>query len=401
MKTARIVTALLLAALLLATPPLAAPAGGSADVAPAVNAFAVDLHHALRAEDGNLFFSPASISYALGMTRTGARGRTADEMDLVLHLSGGDGDAEAYGRLMDDLLDGGDVYTLRLANRLYCQEGFAFRSEFLATVGEHFRGGFETVDYIRDAEGARSNINSWVSEQTAERIPELLPPGILGDDTRLTLVNAIYFLGDWLIPFPAENTHPRPFHLVGGEAVEADLMSETAVYGYAEIDGLQVLSMPYKGNELEMVVLLPDTDEGLDGLAGRLTVDALAGWLAAPAPTRVEVVLPKFEFTAGIGLSGTLAAMGMPTAFAEGAADFSGMTASNRLFIQAVVHKAYVRVDEKGTEAAAATAVIMVTDSAPMPPEARFIADRPFLFLIRHKPSGAVLFQGRVVDPRS
>ena len=379
MKTARIIAILLLAAL-----PTFAAAGGATDLAPAVNAFAVDLHHALCANDGNLFFSPASISYALGMTRTGARGTTASEMDRVLHLSGGDEDAAAYGRLMDDLLDANEAYTLRLANRLYGQKGMAFRSEFLGTVGEQFRGGFEEVDYMTDAEGARLDIDTWVSEQTAECIPELLAQGVLNDRTRLVLVNAIYFLGDWLIPFPAENTRPRPFHLADSETTDVPMMSETAVFGYAEPEGLQVLALPYKGNELEMVVLLPDEDEGLGGLAERLTADALAKWLAAPAPTHALVVLPKFEFTSGFGLSSILAELGMPTAFDENDADFTGMTTDEHLFIDNVVHKAYVRVDETGTEAAAATAVIMATDSAPMPPEARFIADRPFLFLIRH-----------------
>lgn len=395
MKTIRFVATLLLIAL-----PAVSLAGGSADVVPAVNAFAVDLHHALRGKDGNLFYSPASISYALGMTRVGARGETAQEMDRVLHLSGGDGDAAAYGCLMDDLLDGSDAYTLRLANRLYGQEGLGFRPEFLAAVGEYFRGGFQEVDYRADAEGARGIINAWVSDQTAARIPELLAPGLVDARTRLVLVNAIYFLGDWMIPFPAEDTQPRIFHLPDRTTAKVPMMSETAMFGYAEPAGLQVLALPYKGGELEMVVLLPTEDEGLDGLATRLTADTLADWLAAPAPTRTRVVLPKFEFTSEFNLARTLAGLGMPTAFTDGA-DFSGMVPGGGLAIDDVVHKAYVRVDEKGTEAAAATGVTMKATSMPPPPAAEFVADRPFLFLIRHEPSGAVLFQGRVADPRS
>ncbi|MCP4573863.1 MAG: serpin family protein [bacterium] len=395
MKSARIATALLLAAL-----PITAFGGGSIDIAPAVNSFGVDLHHALHAEDGNLFLSPASISYALGMTRTGARGRTAAEMDQVLHLTGSEGDAVAYSRLMDSLLEGNDAVTLRLANRLYGQTGLGFRAEFLATVDRHFRGGFEEVDYRADAERARGLINTWVSDQTAARIPELLVPGTVGHSTRLVLVNAIYFLGDWQIRFPAENTRPRPFHLADGTTADVPMMSETSIFGYAAPAGLQVLALPYKGGTLEMIVLLPTAKEGLDGLAGRLNSDTLAAWLAGPAPTRTRVVLPKFEFTSEFLLRETLVGLGMRAAF-TGAADFSGMVSGGGLAVDDVVHKAYVRVDEKGTEAAAATGVIMKTTAMPPPPAAEFVADRPFLFLIRHIPTGTVLFQGRVSDPRS
>ena len=393
-------TAMIVPVLLLAAVPAVGGADGPADLTPAVNAFTVDTYQALRTGDGNIFLSPASISYALGMTRSGARGATATEMDRVLHLpTDGTGAVAAYGDLMGVLDSEGRAHTLRLANRLYGQTGLAFRPEFLATVRDFFGGGFEQVDYRSDADGARRTINAWVSDRTEERIPELLASGTVNESTRLVLVNAIYFLGDWKTPFPAESTHPQDFHLTDTTTASVPMMNETASFGYAAADDVQILTMPYEGDELEMVVVLPAEDLGLAGLEARLTTGTLADWLAAPTRARVAVTLPKFEFTAEFQLGHTLAEMGMPTAFGD-AADFSGMIDGGGLAIDNVVHKAYVRVDEKGTEAAAATGVTMrATSVMPAPPEV-FTADRPFLFLIRHKPSGTVLFLGRVVDPR-
>lgn len=395
MKTAWI----LLAAALVAGP-VAAGAGGDAGLAPSLNAFAVDLYRTVRTDDGNLFFSPASVGYALGMTRAGARGATAAEMDAVLHLPRGGGNSAAFGALMGGLLAADAPYTLRLANRLYGQVGLSFEPGFRAEIAEHFRGGLAEVDFVRDAEGARGAVNGWVSEQTAERIPELLGPGAVDARTRLVLVNAIYFLADWRAPFPADGTRPRPFHLTDGTAVDVPTMSETLQAGYAAPEGLQVLALPYEGDVLEMVVLLPAQETGLAEVEARLDASTLAAWLAAPEPARVQVLLPRFEFTTEFRLGRTLAELGMPTAFTD-RADFSGMVAAGRLAVDDVIHEAYVRVDEKGTEAAAATGVVMRVTSLPPPPKAVFQADRPFLLVIRHKPSGALLFLGRVTDPRT
>lgn len=395
MKTRVIVPTLLLAAL-----PAAGGCNGGNDLTTAVNAFSVDIYQALRGEDGNLFLSPASISYALGMTRTGAGGTTMREMDEVLHLTGAAAPAAAYGRLMQELNAADAAYTLRLANRLYGQTGLEFRPEFLTTVDTHFDGGLAQVDFKQDAEAARGKINAWVCERTAERIPELLASGTVHDRTRLVLVNAIYFLGDWQTVFPAEATRPRDFQLLVGNTTAVPMMNNAGSYGYAAPDGLQILSLPYRGGELEMVVLLPEPEIGLAGLEERFTAANLAAWVAAPTRTRVAVTLPKFAFTAEFQLARTLAGMGMPLAFSD-EADFSGMVAGGGLAIDDVIHKAYVRVDEEGTEAAAATGVTMRLTGMPPTPEATFVADRPFLFLIRHKPSGALLFLGRMTDPRS
>ncbi len=395
MRTSTIAIMLLLAAI-----PAAGGADGPGDVATAVNAFAVDIYAQLREDDGNLFLSPASISYALGMTRLGARGETALEMDQVLHLPPDEQRAASgYQRLMSDLNRPDAEFTLRLANRLYGQEGLPFRRGFLDAVDSYFSGGLERVDFRQDAEGARDTINGWVSDQTEEKIPELLGPGVVNDSTRLVLVNAIYFLGDWQHPFPGDGTHLRTFHLGDGTETPVPTMAETATFKYAELDGLQILALPYRGDALEMVVLLPGENVGLTGLERDLNAENLAAWVSAPRPTRAMVNLPKFEFTAEFKLGRILADMGMPTAFSDGA-DFSGMVEGGGLAIDEVVHKAFVRVDEKGTEAAAATGVIMRATS--MEPAAEvFRADRPFVFVIRHVTSGAVVFMGRVSDPRS
>lgn len=391
---------LLVPMLLLAATPAAGGADAPAGMADAVNAFSVDMYRAVDGGEGNLFLSPASISYALGMTRVGARGSTGAEMDRVLHLPGDRADADAGYDTLRRALDGtGKPWTLRLANRLYGQRGLAFRRPFLDTVEQRFGGGFETVDYRADAEGARTAINAWVSDQTAERIPELLNPGDVGGSTRLVLVNAIYFLADWQKEFEPGETSDRPFHLSDGSAVDVPTMTQEAHFAYAEHPGLQVLTMPYEGDGLEMVVLLPSEDLGLAGLQDQLTEHDLATWLTPAASRNVRVFLPRFEYTAEFYLGRALAGMGMPTAFTN-RADFSGMIDGGGLAIDDVVHKAYVRVDEQGTEAAAATGVIMRTTSI-APPPVEFRADRPFLFLIRHKESGAVLFMGRMMDPRS
>jgi serpin B len=391
---------LLVPVLLLAAGPAAGGADAPAGMADAINAFSVDIYRALDDEEGNLFLSPASISYALGMTRVGARGGTGAEMDRVLHLPADRATANAGYDTLRRALDGADrPWTLRLANRLYGQRGLPFRQPFLDTVARRFGGGFEAVDYRADAEGARTAINAWVSEQTADRIPELLNRGTVGRETRLVLVNAIYFLADWQRTFRAEDTADLPFHLPGGGKATVPLMKQEAHFSYAAPAGLQVLTMPYEGEGLEMVVLLPAQDLGLAGLERQLTAANLAAWLEAGTRRNVRVFLPRFEFTARFRLRDTLGGMGMPAAFSDHA-DFSGMVDGGGLAIDDVVHKAYVRVDEKGTEAAAATGVIMRTTSVAAPPEI-FRADRPFLFLIRHRESGAVLFMGRVVDPRS
>ncbi len=392
-------------AMFLLLAPLAAGGSRAADsgfdAAVATNAFSVDLYQQLRAEGTNLFFSPASIASALSMTSIGARGTTAAEMDRVLYLSGDDAKvAAAFGGLMTTLTAANAHSTLNVANRLYGQRDVGFAPEFLALLERHYGAGLERVDFRTDPDAARRNINTWVEEQTAQKIRGLMAPGAVHDRTRLVLVNAIHFLGTWQQPFAVDATADAPFHRERGGDVSAPFMHVTGRFGYAEDGDVQILALPYKGGALEMVLILPAEGTPLSSIEADLDAEKFAGWLAAPAPARVAVGLPRLHLETAFDLAGTLAALGMPTAFTR-AADFSGLTTNGEpLNIDKVVHKAYLDVDEKGTEAAAATAVTVgVTSARPVEQLKVFTADRPFILAIRHQASGAVLFLGRVADP--
>jgi len=397
--------ALLLCTLVMIALPVAAaePADGAAVVAADGNAFAIDLNARLRAtESGNLFFSPQSISTALAMTYAGARGDTATEMARTLHFSlPQDQLPKAYGQLLAALHGSGAQrpYTLSVANRLWGQRGTAFLEPFLATMRTGYGAEMGLVDFMNQAEAARAEINVWVRKETADKITDLLPPSAIGPDTRLVLANAIYFRGDWARQFEKSATQDQPFHATGDRTVTAPLMFGKISAGYAaRADGaLTVLELPYKGDEVSMLVLLPDASDGLPALEAKLTADTYRAWTADLVRRDVLVYLPRFSVESRFALAPTLGAMGMPLAFTD-KADFSGMNGQRDLFISAVVHKARVDVDERGTEAAAATGVAIRTLAVQQEPPA-FRADHPFLFVIRHNPTGAILFLGRVVDP--
>lgn len=373
------------------------------DPAAATNAFGLDLYGRLRAEGENLFFSPASVACALSMTSVGARGRTADELDRVLHLSGDDAHVAAgFGRLLADLTAPNDQVTLNLANRLYGQRGVGFAPEFLSLLERHYGAGLERVDFRADPDAVRRDINAWVESRTASKIRDLLPPGALNDTTRLVLVNAIHFLGTWQQPFPVHSTRDAPFHRERGGDATVPFMHVIGSFAYAEAGGAQILALPYRGGTLEMVLVLPAEGTPLAAIEAGLDARTLAGWRDACAPAQVVVGLPRLHLETKFDLGSTLAAAGMPTAFTD-AADFSGLTTDGtKLKIDKVVHKATLDVDEKGTEAAAATGIAMAEiTSAPreLAPPKVFTADRPFVLVIRHAASGAILFLGRVADP--
>jgi serpin B len=378
-------------------------AGESAKPAPPAvvegnTAFSVDLYTRLKDQPGNLFFSPHSISTALAMTYAGARGETETQMARTLHF---DLPQEAlhpcFARLQKDLA-GRQGCELAIANRLWGQKGALFLDAFLGITRDHYGAGLEPLDFASDTEGSRKTINAWVETETRDRIKGLLKPKILSPNTQLVLTNAIYFKGKWRKEFEKKNTEVLPFFVSKDREVKAPLMAQKGLFLYAEREDLQLLELPYVGDALSMVVLLPTEKNGLAALEAALTGDALKGWLAGLAPCGdVEVFLPRFKMTSDFSLGDTLAAMGMPLAF-SGGADFSGMTGDRSLFISAVVHKAFVAVDEEGTEAAAATAVVMDC-KCELPPSPTFRADHPFLFLIRDRGTGAVLFMGRVADP--
>jgi serpin B len=363
-------------------------------------AFALDLYGKLRAQEGNLFLSPYSISTALAMTHGGARGETEAQMAKVLHFDLPQEQLHSAFATLEAGLSGvqkkGKV-KLAVANSLWPQKGYAFLPEYLDLCKIQYGTAITPLDYAGAGETARKTINDWVEDKTNKKITDLIAPGVLNALTRMVLVNAIYFKGDWASQFKADATQKQPFHISASQTVEAPLMHQKREFGFSENNDLQVLELPYSGDDLSMIVLLPRKTDGLAGLEAKLTVQNLAAWTGKLHRQKVEVFLPKFKMTAQFSLNEKLSALGMTDAF-TGKADFSGMTGNRDLYISAVIHKAFVEVNEEGTEAAAATAVVMAARSMPRPSPV-FRADHPFLFLIRDNATGSILFLGRITDP--
>jgi len=364
--------------------------------------FGLDLYAKLSRAPGNAFLSPFSISTALAMTAAGARGETARQMNDVLRFPfEADRIDPAFASLIHSLRPAGEkpAYQLHTANALWGQRGYHFLPGFVATLRGPFGAALEEVDFRGATETARRTINTWVENQTAGKIQDLIASGVLDTSTRLVLTNAIYFKGDWSSPFRAEQTHEDDFHGADGRKVRVPLMHQTGRFGYAEDESMQVLELPYRGGDLAMVVLLPKKVDGLAEIEAALAPASLAARVDALQETRVVVTLPRFKLTAQFELTATLAALGMTLPFSD-RADFSGMNGgSEPLQISAVIHKAYVDVNEAGTEAAAATAVGIRAMAVMPQPAVNFRADHPFLFLIRDRRTGSVLFLGRLMQP--
>ena len=361
------------------------------------NRFAFDLYGRLREQSGNLFLSPYSISTALAMTYAGARGETAEQMAETLHfplpperLQG------PFGDLSQQINGPGEnrPYTLSVANALWGQEDDHFLPEFIRLLEAHYGAGLRQVDF-RSTEQARRTINAWVEEQTEGKIKEILKPPYPSPDTSLVLTNAIYFKGDWSNPFPKNATRVEDFTAGEGQKVRVPLMHQTGRFKYHDGGTFEALELPYAGDALSMVVLLPKKTDDLANLEGSLTAAKLDGL----RPRHVAVAMPRFKMEAGFELQDELSGMGMPVAFG-GKADFSGINGQRDLFISAVIHKAYVDVNEEGTEAAAATAVVMPRLAIRPEPVVSFRADHPFVFVIRDNRSGSILFLGRVMNPK-
>jgi serpin B len=388
-------------------------AASPADAAPAsssLNALGADLYAALAAEsDANLVFSPASILLALAMARAGAAGTTASEMDAVLHID----DPEAIHHALNGLTRALEARSgtfevngepaeveLSIANAVWGQQTLTWQEAFLGVLAREYGAGVRLTDFAADPEAARVTVNEWVAEETRDRIPELIAAGMVDVLTRMILVNAIYLKAPWAIPFDANVTRDAPFTLLDGSTAEVPFMARSdKSMAYGSGDGWQAVELPYAGDELAMLVLVPD--EGAlasveDGLAGGL-VDQAA---AALAPADVVLELPKWESETKVELSTALGELGMPTAFTD-AADFTGMTTDEALQIGFVIHQANITVDEAGTEAAAATAVGIEATSAPVeePEPILLTVDRPFVYALRDRETGAVLFLGRVTSP--
>jgi len=368
------------------------------------NQFALKLYKILKLQekDKNLFLSPYSISAALAMTYAGARDKTAEQMADVLQFKLDNQQLhKAFSAIINELNAGGKkgLYQLSVANALWGQKGYGFRPEFIDLLNHNYQAGLNEVDYRSNAEAARQIINAWVEKQTKDKIKELIKKDILDSRTVLVLTNAIYFKGNWYLQFEKKQTREELFTLTGNKKVKVPMMHQTAEFKYAAVEDFQVLELPYTGKDLSMVIFLPNKVDGLRKFERKLDTKNLNKWLGKLKEQKVIVGLPRFKFTTdSIELAEILKAMGMTDAFG-GRADFSGMTGKKELFISNVIHKAFVEVNEEGTEAAAATAVVMKRLSVPEKPIPVFRADHPFLFLIRDVRTGNILFMGRLLNP--
>jgi len=369
------------------------------------SSFAFDLYHALSLKDGNLFYSPYSISLALAMTYAGARGDTGEQMADTLHFMLSQDKLHPAFNILDLELASrgegaegkdGEGFRLNIVNAIWGQKDYEFLADFLDILAESYGAGLRLLDFMSDPEASRTTINDWVSDQTEGRIEDLIPQGLIDALTRLVLTNAIYFNAAWMNPFSEDMTYDGIFRLHDGAEVTVPMMTQTESFGYAEGEGYQAVELLYDGSELSMILLLPETDQftAFEGSLDKELVDAITKELEY---RQVTLTMPKFEFESYFGMADILSDMGMPAAFSA-AADFSGMTGNRDLAIAEVIHKAFVCVDEAGTEAAAATAVVMKLTATPEEPTI-VTADRPFLFVIRDIDTGTILFVGRVLNP--
>ena len=382
-----------------------APASDLQTLVDGNNAFALDLYQSLRDQDGNLFYSPFSISLALAMTYAGARGSTKSQMADTLHFDLSQEQLHpAFNALDQELAKRGEAQSndeqplqLDIANAVWAEQSYTFLQAYLDIIAENYGAGIRLADFINQAESTRKEINNWISDQTNDKINDLIPPGALDAMTRMVLVNAIYFKADWADQFEKDSTSDKPFHLLDGSEVNVPMMHQGMQIPYNSGDGYQAIELAYQGETAAMDILVPDEDN-FQAFESSLDIARLNDILAGMQPTSVDLTLPKFNFTDEFSLSDTLKSMGMVDAFDPNTADFTGMSAKRDLYITDVVHKAFVAVDEKGTEAAAATGIIVGTTSIPLY-EVQLRIDRPFIFVIRDLPSEQILFVGRVMNP--
>ncbi|XP_070783958.1 leukocyte elastase inhibitor-like isoform X2 [Enoplosus armatus] len=354
----------------------------------------------------NLFYSPFSISSALAMVMLGARGNTAAQMSECLKPNNGQDDVHAsFSRLLRELNKADASYALSLANRLYGEQSYQFVDDFLAETRKHYNAELESVDFKNSAEAARVDINSWVEKQTEGKIKDVLVQGVVDDKTKLVLVNAVYFKGNWNKQFKEGYTVDAQFRINKNDTKPVKIMCQKSEFSFTSIPEVncQILEMPYKGKDLSMLIFLPneieDDTTGLEKLERELTYEKFVAWTRPDmmGQTEVEVKLPRFKMEEKYNLKDVLTSMGMVDAFDVTRSDFSVMSPSNDLILSKVVHKAFVEVNEEGTEAAAATAAIMTERSIMIPDT--FIADHPFLFFIRHNTTMSILFAGRYCSP--
>lgn len=419
---AAVVPLLLLAFLVPGPTPCATPAPEGEAAAKAITAFAIDLYGQIRKPDENLVFSPYSVSMALAMAYAGARGQTESQMAKAMYLNVPQPQVnEAFAAVNAQVLAAGhgkDI-EIKVANALWAEKSYPFLNEYLESVKAYSdqqgwfswfmdRGLLRQLDFKHNADASRNTINKWVEDHTKNKITDLLGPGMITSDTRLVLINAIYFNRKWEKEFIRELTKDDNFTLLNGSTTMVPMMHQTDAFGYMEEADLQVLEMPYKGGsdvphiagDLSMIVLLPSRKTRLEDFEQSMTFDKLDQWIRSLKWRKIEVFLPRFKMTSESRLRTPLTRLGMTDAFSSGDADFSGMTGNKDLFISEGIHKAFVETNEKGTEAAAATGFTMMKGMASRPvPVPVFRADHPFVFLIRHRPTNCILFLGRVTKP--
>jgi len=371
-----------------------------AEAARSSNGFAMRLYREVSTRSGNLFFSPASIAAALAMTYAGAAGSTAKEMREVLGFTLDDEKVHAgFGELLKAMVKSKKGLTLSVANALWGQKGLAFLKPFLGVTKSRYGGGFRTLDFMTKADKAIKTINLWAKSKTKKKIKQVVTAQDVTADTRLVLTNAIYFKGAWKEKFDKDDTKTEPFFVSAGKQVDARMMHlHGESFRYLDGSGFSAIELPYKGEGASMFIFLPDKKDGLADMEGEVTLVTLKDWIDKMTSRKMgDVAIPRFRLEDSFELSSTLGAMGMPTAFKDDA-DFSGMTADQPLKISKVIHKSFCDVTEEGTEAAAVTVVtMMVTGAASVP--TNFVADHPFLFVIRENTTGLFLFIGRVANP--
>jgi len=371
---------------------------GAQEVIDANNQFALELYTEL-SKNGkeNIFYSPYSIFAALGMTYEGAKGETKDEIKSVFHFPEDSTLRPNFAKIYNDINKNEEDYELRTGNALWVQKDYPFLEDYINIVEKYYGGKVSNLDFVKETEKSRQTINSFIEEQTNGKIKDLIPKGVLDYLTRLVLTNAIYFKGTWQWEFNPKNTEEVDFKITPTDIVKVPMMymkPEKAKFNYADLEDLQILELPYKGEKISMLILLPK--DNLEDIQP-LTIEKLKEWKSQmKKETLDEIYLPKFEFDTKYFMKEILSDMGMPTAF-EMDADFSGMDGTKSLYIKEVIHQAYVKVDEKGTEAAAATGVVMELTS--IMPKNIFRADHPFIFIIQQNDTGNILFLGRVNDP--
>ncbi len=387
---------------------------GIQEVVEANNKFAFNLYSELnKVKDTNIFYSPYSVSAALAMTYEGAKGQTADEMKSVFYFPENEILMPNFAAIYNDINQGDKAYELRTGNALWVQQDYSFIEEYLNQVERYYGGKAANVDFVKETEKTRQTINNFIEEQTNNKIKDLIPSGTLNPMTRLVLTNAIYFKGTWEWEFDKSDTREMNFKTRPDNLVKTPMMymdPDKARFNYADLGKLQILELPYKGEKISMLVLLPKQGQAYDYETGEmitfdywlgdigLSAEKLEEYKSQMEETKLDIVyFPKFEFETKYTLNSYLNELGMPAAFDPERADFSGMATAEKLFISQVIHQAYVKVDEKGTEAAAATAVGMGTTS--IAPSKTFRADHPFIFVIQEKETGNILFLGKVVDP--